>query len=34
MLNIGSMVKSGTYSQDEMVNRVNVMQTGDYYGEY
>lgn len=34
MLNIGSLVKSGKYSQAEMVNLVNVMQTGDYYGEY
>ncbi|QDS70690.1 hypothetical protein FKW77_001497 [Venturia effusa] len=31
MLDVGSLVKTGTFSQAEIVNRVNVMQTGDYY---
>ncbi|TID26920.1 Adenylyl cyclase-associated protein [Venturia nashicola] len=31
MLNVGPLVKSGTYSQAEIANRVNTMQTGDYY---
>jgi lysyl-tRNA synthetase class II len=32
MLQVGFLVKHGTYSQAELTNLVNVMQTGDYYG--
>jgi hypothetical protein len=34
MLQVGFLVKYGTYSQAELTNLVNVMQTGDYYGMY
>ncbi|KAE9987113.1 hypothetical protein EG327_004011 [Venturia inaequalis] len=31
MLNAGSLVRSGTCSQAQIANRVNIMLTGDYY---